>query len=176
MRWLYNTYNMPSPEHFYQSRSLEAPQISHADRREQPTTSPRMEHVVTRLATAHGVDLSQPGAALSVEMSDRAERWLFTNLDGQRLSVTHCNVEEGNLLALDLDMVYVIQPDGLAPVELLHADSVWKAYAQAIQAQGKPAADGYGNFCYADFSDFQAHLIEQQGWLEQARKVEDPVV
>lgn len=77
---MYNP-GMPSPEQFSQPRPPETAKTNSGELPEQPTTSPRMEHIVTRLATAHGMDLSQPGAALSVEMPGRAERWLFTNLD-----------------------------------------------------------------------------------------------
>ena len=83
---------MPSPEQLLQPP---LPKAAHPEQGEQQTdvgTSPQMERVVTQLATAYGVDLSQQGANLSLDMPDRPDRWMIANLDGQRLSLTRCFV------------------------------------------------------------------------------------
>ena len=105
---------------------------------EQGTTSPQLEQIVKRLAAKYGVDLSQPGAQLSLDMPTRPDCWLIANLDGMRISVTRCVVEEGDCLAPDLDMVFALTLQGWEPVELVHTEGVWNAYVQATRAISTP--------------------------------------
>jgi hypothetical protein len=136
--------------------------------------SPRMEAVIRQLATVHGVDLTQQGATLSLEMPTRSDRWIITNLDGARISVSRCVVEEGNCLGLELDMVFTIHMEGWEPVELVHSTALWEEYRQTAKASGIPVYQENGDTCFPSFTEYWARQIEAQGWLTQAYQVADP--
>jgi hypothetical protein len=135
------------------------------------STSPQMERIVKQLAATYGVDLSRKCAQLSLDMPTRADRWLMANLDGTRISVTHCVVEEGDCLRPDLDMVFALTPHGWEPVELLHTDAVWKTYVRAAKAAGIAVYDAQGDALFAHFTEYWAQHIAAQGWLEHGRTV-----
>src|SRR5256885_3746897 len=99
---------MPSPEQTYQPRPREAPQTDYGELVPQPTTSPRMQQVVTHLAATHHVDLAQKGATLQLDVPDQQQRWLIGNIDGERIGVTRCQVNGAEQLAPELDLVFAI--------------------------------------------------------------------
>ncbi len=137
--------------------------------------SPQLEAVIRQLATVHRVDLAQRSASLSVEMSTRSERWIITNLDGTRISVTRCVVEEGDCLGLELDMVFAVHTAGWELVELVHSSALWAEYTQAANAAGIPMYHDNGDLRFTSFSEYWAHQLQQQGWLTHAYPVEaDP--
>ena len=142
---------------------------------EQETTSPQLEQIVKRLAAKYGVDLSQPGAQLSLEMPARPDRWLIVNLDGKRICLTRFLVEAGDCLAPALDMVFALTPQGWEPLELLYADEVWEAYVQAAQVAGIPIYDEQEETIFAHFTEYWAQQLHQQGWLTHSRRVPDLV-
>src|SRR5688572_30711187 len=121
--------------------------------------SPHMESVITHLATVHGVDLSQQRASLSLEMPTRSDRWIVTNLDGARISVTRCVVEEGNCLGLELDMVFALRPMGWEPLELVHSTCLWQEYRQTAKATGIPVYQDNGDTCFSSFTEYCARQI-----------------
>jgi hypothetical protein len=133
-----------------------------------------MTSVITQLATVHGVDLSQPRASLSLELPTRTNRWIITKLDGARLSVSRCVVEDRNCLGLELDMVFALHADGWEPVELVHSTALWEEYKQAAKASGIPVYNEQGDTCFANFTEYWARQIEAQGWLTQAYQVAEP--
>ena len=167
---------MPSPEQFYQPPVVESASAAQKGGPEHATTSPQMERVVTQLAVAYGVDLSQQGAQLTLDMPTRPHCWLIANLDGTRIGVTRCFVEEGDCLAPDLDMVFALTPHGWEPLELLHTEEVWNAYVQAAQAAGSAVYDEQGDISFAHFTEYWAQQLQQQGWLTQARRVDETEV
>jgi hypothetical protein len=140
---------------------------------ERGVPSPQMEQMVKQLASRHGMEWSQKGTRLTLAMPTRTDCWLIVNLDGVRISVTHCWAEGDNCLAPDVDMVFVLYPDGWEPVELLHTDAVWNSYVQTAKAAGIPIYDGKGDTIFAHFTEYWAHQLHQQGWLESSYKVED---
>jgi hypothetical protein len=140
---------------------------------ERRMTSPQMEQMIKHLANRYEMAWCEKGTRLTLAMSDRTDRWLIVNLDGVRLSVTHCWVEEDECLAPDFDMVFVLYPDGWEPVELLHTDAVWHSYVQAAKATGIPIYDRKGDTVFAHFTEYWAQQLQQQGWLESSYKVED---
>lgn len=164
---------MPSPEQFYQSRPLEIPQTDHGGLAEQPTTSPYMEQVVTRLAVAHDVDLSQKGVKFMFDVPNQPQRWLFGNIDGARIGVARCQVDAENQMAPDLDMVFAITPEGWEPVEIVHAEGPWDEFAQAAQAQALTVFDPQGNLRYDVFTEFWAQQLAQPGGLELIDQVDE---
>lgn len=137
-------------------------------------TSPQMERVVQQLATHYDVDLSQQRASFSLEMATRTDRWIITNIDGSRISVTRCVVEEGNCLGLELDVVFALRLEGWEPVELVHTPALWEEYQQEAKAAGIQLAQDNGDICFVSFTEYWAQQLEQQGWLTQAYKVEEP--
>lgn len=147
-------------ETFYQPRP---PDIPPTYREEQvaPPTSQCMEQAVTQLATAYGVDLTQKGANLEIDLPDQPHRWLIGNIEGNRIGVTRCKVDAENGLAPDLDMVFEVTVAGWEPRELAHTDQVWQAYAQAMQARGEPVANEHGDFNFVAFTEFMAHDLAQ---------------
>ena len=127
-----------------------------------PAASHRMAQAVTQLATAYGVDLSQKGASLQLDLPGQPYRWLIGPIDDHRIGVTRCQVDAENGLAPDLDMVFEVTVDGWEPRELAHTDQVWQAYTQAMQARGQPIADARGDFNFTTFTEFMAHDLVQQ--------------
>jgi hypothetical protein len=140
---------------------------------ERGVPSPQMEQLVKQLANRHEMAWSQKGARLTLTMPERNDCWLFVNLDGVRISMTHCWVEEGDCLAPDFDMVFILYPDGWEPVELCHTDAVWNSYVQAAKATGISIYDGQGDTIFAHFTEYWAQQLQQQGWLEYAYRVEE---
>ena len=87
---------MPSPEYAIPAPLVEQP----LDWQEVPPTSPRMQAVVTQLATAAGIDLSQKGANFQLDEPVQTQRWLIANIDGERIGVTRCQIDNESCLAL----------------------------------------------------------------------------
>jgi len=142
---------------------------------ERRAMSPAMESIIKQLAAEYGVDLSQQGAQLSLEMPTRPDRWLIANLDGQRISLTRFFVEESDCLAPDLDMVFALTPRGWEPLELLYADEVWDAYVYAAEAASVPIYDEQEEIIFAHFTEYWAQQLHQQGWLTHSRRLPDLV-
>jgi hypothetical protein len=135
------------------------------------SASPQMEAVITRLAREHDVDLSQQSASLLLAMPTCPERWMITNLDGERISVTRCVVEAGDCLGLELDMVFLVQSHGWEPVELVYTPALWQEYRHAAKSAAIPIYHANGDICFASFTEYCARQLEAQGWTTQAYKV-----
>lgn len=135
--------------------------------------SPRMEAVITQLAESFSVDLSQPGASLTIALPDQPYRWLVKNLDGARMSVTRCAVEGDGLLSLELDMVFVVHPVGWEPVELLRTPTLWERYEQEAKAAGISVYDDDGGIRFDRFTEYWAQQLEAQGWLTRSQRLPD---
>ena len=70
-----------------------------------------MEQVVTQLAEAHSVDLSQAGAQLRLDMPTGPDRWMVANLSGEIVLARGFEQEDG-VLSPDLDMAFGIREVG----------------------------------------------------------------
>ena len=151
-----------SLEVFHQPRPLEASPTDHGERAARPSTSPRMEQVVTQLAAAYGIDLSQKGANFNLDVPKQSQRWLFAHLDGERIGVTRCQVDEEGSLSPDVDMVFAVTESGWEPREILHAESPWDEFAQAAQEQELTVFNEQGDLRYDVFTEFWAQKIEQE--------------
>ncbi len=149
---------MLSHESSSHPQSREAPDTDQQEVSVHPQTSPNMEKAVTKLATKHGVDLAQRGTLFSVDQSNHSQRWLIGNTNG-RIGVTRCQVDQDNLIAPDLDIVFDVKPEGWEPVEIVHTPGVWQDYANA--AQGRPLIDAHGDFNLAEFADHWAQQMEE---------------
>jgi hypothetical protein len=53
---------------------------------------------------------------------------------------------------------------------VLHTDAVWAAFAKAAADRGEPPADPATQFPFSAFTEYVAHLIEEEIRLEQARE------
>jgi hypothetical protein len=153
--------------------SLEGVRPSQPLEAAQPTTSPRMEQVVTHLAAHHNIDFSQKGATLTLDVPEQKQQWRIGTIDSQRVGVTRLQVDQESGLAPDLDMVFEITPAGWEPVEIVHTDSVWDEYTKAAEADGRPVTDPVGNFAYATFTDYIAQQVPQHEGLEPVRKTQE---
>src|SRR5438045_141767 len=122
---------------------------------ENPSFSPRMQDVITKLGVVHSVDLSQKGATLTLDVPNQ-QRWMIGNIDGERIGVTRLHMDQENGLAPDLDMVFEVKPDGWEPVEVVHTEQAWQDYAKDAPAKDQ------GDFNFAVFADKVAHDLEQQ--------------
>lgn len=164
---------MPALEDFNQPRPLEASHTDHGERAARPSISPRMEQAVTRLAASYHVDLSQPGANFNLDLPNQPQRWLFANLDGERIGVTRCQVDEENRMAPDLDMVFAVTSYGWEPREIIYAEGTWDEFVKVVQGQDLIVFDEQGNLQYDIFTEMWARKIEQEGRIDQNRSPDE---
>lgn len=61
-------------------------------------------------------------------------------------------------------------PNGWQTTKVLHTDAVWAAFAKTVAERGEPPADPATHFPFASFTEYVAHLIEDEIRLEQARE------
>ena len=61
-------------------------------------------------------------------------------------------------------------PNGWQTTKVLHTDAVWAAFAKAVAEQGQPPGDPQLEFPFSAFTEYVAHLIEDELRLEQARE------
>src|SRR5687768_12669163 len=83
---------MPSPEH---------------TTTEQPAARPSLEQIVNRIADEYGVDLSQQGAYLVLDISTRPDGFMIVNRGGQ-LVLARGIAQENGTLSPDLDMAFAL--------------------------------------------------------------------
>lgn len=119
-----------------------------------------MEQAIANLAACYGVDLARAGTSFAVNIPQCPQLWLIANIDGDRMGVTRCQVDEDGSLCPDLDMVFAVTPDGWEPQELTHSDQVWHDYAQAMQATGQTLTNQQGDFNFVTFTDYMAQDLE----------------
>jgi hypothetical protein len=120
---------MPFPEHHYQRCA------------ETPTTSPRMQAVISDLAAYYEIEITQAGARFTVDRPEQNTRWAITNLDGHHLDVARCPLAEEAFMVPDLDLVFAMTPTGWQTQSVVHTAAVWAAYVKAANEQGWPPTD-----------------------------------
>src|SRR5205085_12704101 len=120
----------------------------------------------------HGIDFSQQGATLNLDVSAQQRRWLVANR-GDRVGVTRCQVNAEQQLAADLDLVFAITSDGWEPWEIIHGEGPWDEFTQAAKAQELLVFDEQGDLCYAVFTEFWALQLEQLGGWEQMDQADE---
>jgi hypothetical protein len=82
--------------------------------------NPQLARMVQQLVEAYGIDLSQPGSTLSLDMPTQPDRWLIANLDGRRLRLIRCFVAEDDQYSLDLRLAFTLSPTVWEPEELAY--------------------------------------------------------
>ncbi len=149
---------MPSPEHHYQRRS------------ETPTTSPHLQAVITDLAVYYEVNLNQADARFNFVQPEQEKQWLIANVDGQHIDVARCPVKIDDFTVPDIDVLLAMTPNGWQTRKVLFTDAVWEAFAKVAAEKGQPAGDPQENVPFGAFTEYVAHLIENELRLEQARE------
>jgi hypothetical protein len=71
----------------------------------------------------------------------------------------------------DIDVVLAVTQNGWQTTQVLHTDAVWEAFAKAAAEKGQLPGDPQTNFPFGAFTEYVAHLIEEEIRLEQAREV-----
>lgn len=150
---------MPSPEHFYERRPQET-----------PTTSRRMQAVITDLAAYYEVDLDQEGARFNFTRPEHDKQWVIANLDGSNLDVARCPVAADDFMVPDIDVVLAMTPTGWQTMSVVHTDAVWEAFAKVAAEKGQLPEDPQTNFPFSPFTEYVAQLIAEEIRLEQARE------
>lgn len=129
-----------------------------------------MQAVITDLAAYYEVDLDQAGARFTFARPAQAKQWLIANLDGQHIDVARCPVETDDFMVPYIDVLLEIMPNGWQITKVLHTDAVWEAFAKAAADKGQPPEDPETQFPFSAFTEYVAHLIEEEIRLEQARE------
>lgn len=127
-------------------------------------TSQHMAHVVRRLAIQHGLDLTKKGVCLLLGIPDRVDRLMIFHTDDGRVSVTRFLVSADSFV-YDLDLVFVMQPFGWEPVEMIYDPELWEIYVQTAETAGLQVYDAQGDIRFAGFTEYIADQLECQGWL-----------
>src|SRR5436190_4148784 len=146
------------PEHFYQRRS------------ETPSSSPHLQAVITDLAAYDEVDVTQANALFVFARPEQGKQWFIRNLDGQHIDVARCPVAADDFMVPDIDVVLAMTPNGWQTTKVLHTDAVWAAFAKAAAEKGQPPGDPEIHFPFSAFTEYVAHLIEEEIRVEQARE------
>jgi hypothetical protein len=138
--------------------------------------SPQMQQFIEQMTQHHGVDLYAVQSQLWVRHPERQEALLISNIDGRRISVAHC-VVQNECLGLDMDMVFLMDTHGeWFPMEVSYAGAVWDTYVFEAEVMGEVAIeDEKGNLILHQFTEFHATRWHGQGWLEHGQRYDLPV-
>jgi hypothetical protein len=148
---------MPSPEH-------------HSHRcAEPPIPASPLQAVITDLAAYYEVDLTQNGVSFTVARPEQDTHWLLTNLDGERIDVARCPVEDDSFMVPDLDVLVALTPTGWHTTSVMYTDAVWDAYATTIETQGQPPVDATAPFPFDSFVAYVAQLLAEDLRVDQAQ-------
>jgi hypothetical protein len=63
-----------------------------------------------------------------------------------------------------------MNPNGWQTTKVLHTDAVWAAFAKTAAERGERPTDPATHFPFSAFTEYVAHLIEEEIRLEQARE------
>jgi hypothetical protein len=138
--------------------------------------SPQMQQFIEQMTQHHGVDLYAVQSQLWVRHPERQEALLISNIDGRRVSVAHCAVQN-ECLGLDMDMVFLIDTHGeWFPMEVSYASAVWDTYVIEAEVMGEVTIeDEKGNLILHQFTEFHATRWHGHGWLEHGQRYDLPV-
>ena len=138
--------------------------------------SSKMQQFVEQLAQHHDVALYTAQSQLWMHHSERQEALLISNLDGQRISVSQCDVQNENL-GLNLGLIFLIEPEGeWLPLEVCYTETVWNAYVfDAELLEGLTIEDENGELILHRFTEFHAAQWCEQGWIEHGQRIALPM-
>jgi hypothetical protein len=148
-------------------------------------TAPKLQAIVTQLAQKHGVDLSQAGAYLRLDLAGHGQL-VVENIGADRVSVANY-VEIAGIWVVDPEIVVDVdrrlRKEGsqlvrLAwiPIEITEVFGGWRLCAEL---------DEYGGLVLYDLADqieltnYVEHTVAvnlmAHGWLEQGKRSTEPV-
>jgi hypothetical protein len=132
-------------------------------------TSKKMQEVIAQLARRHGLDLTQPGAGLRLDMQG-FDRLMIEGVGENLVSVAHYFEQKGKLIA-DPKIVFFTGASGWVPIEITQALGGHRICA-VLSSNGQEVAlvNSLDQMSLALFAEDWAHNIEIQGWLEDAEK------
>jgi hypothetical protein len=133
-------------------------------------TAPAMQRTITELARRFGVDVSQPGAYLRLELGGYMP--LSIECTGpHQVAVAHSFVQEGDLM-VDPEIVFFTGYKAWVPVEITQAPlGLYRRYATLnLEASAIAAFIPEGVAEVARFANHWAKKLQAQGWLDQARQ------
>ena len=132
-------------------------------------TSNKMQEVVTQLAAKHGLDLSQPGASLRLDMPG-FDRLVIERTGEKLVSVAH-TYEQDERLMPDPEIVFFTGESGWIPMEINQIVGGRRVYA-TLSPDGQELAlvNPVDQASLALFAEDWANNIEAQGWLRHGEK------
>lgn len=138
--------------------------------------SPTMQQFVEQLAQHHDVALYTAQSQLWMHHAERQEALLVSNLDGQRISVSQCDVQNESL-GLNLGLIFLIDPEGeWFPLEVCYTEKVWNGYLfDAELLGGLTIEDENGELILHRFTEFHAAQWREQGWEEHGQRIDLPM-
>jgi hypothetical protein len=92
-------------------------------------------------------------------------------MDGERFSLTCCLVEPDETLVPEVDMVFILHPEGWEPIELLYSNEAFTSYVQTVEAAGLAVYDSEGNLRFDTFTEYWAEQLNVQGWAEYGQSL-----
>ena len=101
---------------------------------------------------------------------EQDKQWIIANLDGQHIDVARCPVETDDFIVPDIDVVLAVTQNGWQTTKVLHTDAVWEAYAKVAAEKRQPPRDPKVDFPFNAFTEYVAHLIEDEIRTEQAKE------
>ena len=133
-------------------------------------TATLMQHTITGLAEKFEVDLTQPGAALQLEL-DGFMPLSLECIGPSQVAVCHFFMQEGDLMA-DPEIVFFTGYKEWVPVEITQAPlGVWRRYAElCADASAISKLNPSGVAELADFANQWARNLREQGWLKAGRR------
>lgn len=124
--------------------------------------TPTMQAVISEIAHKHGLDLSQEGASLRLELGIAMMPLVIEVLMPGLISVAHYYRQNGDLIA-DPDVEIFTFPEGWAPAAITQQPTGYRAYVE----------DERGQHELADFCEFWAANIRDQGYLTRGTRPGD---
>src|SRR5689334_17706905 len=133
------------------------------------TVSKQMSVIISEIAKKYGVDLTQPGAWLKLELGAGWMPLVIEHIGRNLISVAHYYQQNGDLVPDPEIVFYTGDPAGWVPVECqlaIGTRTVCARVTNGILGHLNRAAA----LSVADFADMWADNIRDQGWLAEARK------
>lgn len=147
--------------------------------------TPKLQEIVTQLATKHNVDLDKPGAYLRLELPGHGQL-VIQNIGAERVSVANY-LKVGRDWVADPGIVVFVDyapdedtPRGVGriwtPIESTELFGGWRLYAELDSRGDLVVYDPAGQAELANYTDnVVAHNLGVHGWLEEAERSTTPV-
>jgi hypothetical protein len=126
-----------------------------------------MRGIITRIATKHGLDLTQPGGHLKLTMPNMLPLVIET-LPGNQVSVAHYGEQNGDPMR-DPEVVFMVQNDEWVAAEVTQ-DYVGK-YQRVVWQENGVGPWRFNHVAQADLASFVrtwSRNIRAQGWLDNS--------